>query len=70
MSYLAWFQKIPKPLILLINRYESDGVLHYEIAEAEGGLVTFVRGYVLPLLALGVSLYLVHRRKSLNNSAS
>jgi hypothetical protein len=70
VSYLAWFQKIRKPLILVIDRYESDGVLHYEIAEAEGGPVGFARLYVLPLLALGVSLYLVRRRKLLKDSAS
>ena len=61
VAYLAWFQKIPKPFILVINRYESGGVLQgYEIDEDHP--MSFVRGYGLPLLALGGSLYLVLKK--------
>lgn len=63
MSYLAWFQKIPKPFVLVINRYESEGALQgYEIDKDEP--LSIVRVYGLPLLTLGVSLYLVLRKQS------
>ena len=62
-SYIAWFQKHPKPLLLLITRYEGDGGRKgYEINEGEP--MSMVRGYALPVLLFAVSLLLGRRRKS------
>jgi hypothetical protein len=59
--YLAWFEKLPKPVLIGMTQYESDGVRRYEIAEVESA--TIVRGYSFPLLGFGIALYLVVRRK-------
>jgi len=62
-SYIAWFQKHPKPLLLIITVYEGDGGRKgYEINEGEA--MFMVRGYTLPVLLFGVSLFLVRKRKS------
>jgi hypothetical protein len=63
-SYIAWFQKIPKPFLLVVRRYKADGALQgYEIDS--GDATSFlVHAYVPPLLAWAVSLYLVRKRKS------
>ena len=62
-SYIAWFQKHPKPLLLLITRYEGNGGRRaYEINEGEAMFI--VRGYALPVLPFVASLFLVRRRKS------
>jgi hypothetical protein len=62
-SYIAWFQKPPKPMIVAITRYERDGGQRaYGISEVDP--VSLVRGYALPVLLFGVSLFLVRRRKS------
>jgi hypothetical protein len=60
--YLAWFEKLPKPVLIGITQYESGGVRSYEIGEVESASI--VRGYSFPLLAFGISLYLLLRRKS------
>ena len=61
-SYVTWFQKRPKAFVLIITRYEdNDGRRAYEIGE--GDPVSFVRGYTLPVLLFGVSLFLVRKRK-------
>jgi hypothetical protein len=62
-SYIAWFQEHRKPLLLIITVYEGDGGRRgYEINEGEA--VFMVRGYTLPVLLFGVSLFLVRKRKS------
>ena len=62
-SYLAWFQKPPKPMLVAITRYERDGGQRaYGISEIEP--VSLIRGYTLPILLFGASLFLVRERKS------
>jgi hypothetical protein len=62
-SYLAWFQKIPRPILLILRRYDVDGNLQgYKIGSAEATRLAPLYGP--PLLALAVSLYLVRKRKS------
>ena len=62
-SYIAWFQRHPKPLLLIITRYEADrGQRAYEINEGEAMLM--VRGYALPVLLFGVWLLTSARKKS------
>jgi hypothetical protein len=62
-TYVAWFQKRPKAMLVAITRYESDGDQRaYRISEADPAIL--VRGYVLPVLLFGVSLFLVCRKKS------
>jgi hypothetical protein len=71
-SYIAWFQKIPKPILLAVRRYKVDGALQaYEIGSGEATSF-LVRAYAPPLLAWAVSLYLVSKRRSplLNDPAS
>jgi hypothetical protein len=63
VSYLAWFQKLPKPTILVINRYQTDGgSQNYEIGEGDIG--SFARVLGLPLLALVFSIFAVRKRDS------
>jgi hypothetical protein len=63
-SYIAWFQKHPKPLVLIITAYEGDGGERaYQINE--GDVMFMVRGYTLPVLLFAISLFLVRRRTSL-----
>jgi hypothetical protein len=62
-SYIVWFQKHPKPLLLLITRYEGDGdQTGYSINEGEP--MFMMRGYALPVLLFGLSLFLVRRKKT------
>jgi hypothetical protein len=62
-GYLAWFQKIPRPILLVLRRYELDGTLQgYEVGSAEA--TRLIPLYGPPLLAFAVSLYLVRKRKS------
>jgi hypothetical protein len=62
-SYLASFQKIPRPILLIVRRYEVDGGLRgYEVGSAEA--TSLIRPYALPLLAWAFSLYLVRKRRS------
>lgn len=61
VSYVARFQKRSRALILLITVYEDDsGRKNYEIGEGEA--MPFVRGYALPILLFGFSLFLVRKR--------
>lgn len=63
MSYLAWFEKLPKPIILMVTRSENDGArVSYAIDEGEPA--AYIQGYSLPLVLLAFSSYLVRRRKS------
>jgi len=64
VSYLAWFQNLPKPILLLVERRENNGVLEgYKIGEGEP--MSLVRAIGLPLLALAFSFYMMRRKKSL-----
>ena len=63
-SYIAWFQKVPKPVLLVVRGYKVDGAVQsYEIGSDEATNF-LVRAYVPPLLAWLVSIYLVRRRRS------
>jgi hypothetical protein len=63
VAYIAWFQKLPKPMLLLITRSETDGVLQgYRLDE--GAPMSFVPGYSFPLVMFAFSLFLFRRRKS------
>lgn len=61
-SYVAWFQKRSKPLVLMVTLVEDDeGKKSYSIQEGEP--MFFVRGYTLPVLAFGVTAFLVRRKE-------
>ena len=62
-TYIAWFQKHPKPIVLAITRYDHDGY-QTQYSVTQGDPVGLVRAYVLPILLFGVSLFLVCTRKS------
>jgi hypothetical protein len=63
VTYIAWFQKRPKPMVMAITLYENDGGQKaYGISE--GNPVILVRGYGAPILLFGVALVLARRRKS------
>jgi hypothetical protein len=60
-SYLAWFQQRPKPILVAITCYESSGDQKaYGISEVDPAVL--IRGYSLPILLFGVSLFLVCRK--------
>jgi len=62
-SYIAWFQKQPKPLLPLITDYEGDGPRRaYRIEEGEAASI--VRGYAIPILVFGVCLFLARKKRS------
>lgn len=61
LSYVAWFQNIPKPMLLVVSRAESDGVFEgYRIGEGEPR--SLIVGYASPLLLFAFSLYLMRRK--------
>jgi hypothetical protein len=61
-TYIAWFQKPAKPMLVAITRYERErGQRAYGISEADPA--SLVRGYALPIFLFGVSLFLARRRK-------
>jgi hypothetical protein len=63
-SYVAWFRKFPKPIVLVLDRYSEDGVLkRYEISSVDS-MSPLARAYGLPLAAMAVSIYLVRKRRS------
>jgi hypothetical protein len=63
VSYLAWFQNLPKPIVLLISRSEADGGRQsYRINE--GTPMSLVIGYSRPLVMFAFSLYLVRRNRN------
>jgi len=63
-TYIAWFRKIPRPILLVVQRYNEDGVLQrYEVQSADS-ISPMARVYALPLIALAVSIFLVRKRKS------
>jgi len=62
-TYLAWFEKIPRLILLIVRRYDTDGALQgYEIGSGEA--VTLLIPLGLPLLAWVVSFLLVRKRRS------
>jgi hypothetical protein len=62
-TYIAWFQKRPKPMVMSITLYENDGG-QKAYAISEGNPVTLARGYSVPILLFGVSLFLARKKKS------
>jgi hypothetical protein len=63
VSYVAWFQKIPKPILLLIERSETDGVLQgYQINE--GAPMSLIGSFAFPLAVFAFALFLFLRRNS------
>jgi hypothetical protein len=63
VSYIAWFDKFPNPMLLLITRSETAGILQgYEINE--GAPMSLVGSYALPLLIFVFSLFLFLKRRS------
>jgi len=56
LSYLAWFEKLKEPTILVVTRTEVDGSrLDYHIGE--GDLFSALRDHLLPVLALVLSAF-------------
>jgi hypothetical protein len=63
-SYIAWFQKVPKPVLLVVRRYKVDGAVQaYEIGSDQAASF-LVRAYAPPLLLWLVSIYLLRKRRS------
>jgi len=62
-TYVMWFQKRDKPMLIAITLYENDaGQKAYGISRAE--LRQLVEGYTVPLLLFGVSCFLARKRRS------
>jgi len=62
-TYIAWFQKRPRPMLVAITLYANDeGQKAYGISEVDPARV--VRAYAVPIFLLGVSVFLVRKRKS------
>ena len=63
VAYVAWFQKLPKPILLLITQSETDGVFQgHRLVEGEP--MSLVGGYAFPLVIFAFSLPLFRLRKS------
>jgi hypothetical protein len=61
-TYIAWFEKQPKPMLVAITMYLGDaGQKTYGISQANGASI--LRGYAVPLVLFAVSLFLVRKRK-------
>jgi hypothetical protein len=59
-SYAAWFQKIHKPILLLLERFERDGVLQgYVIKQGQPNVL--IRNSGLPFVLFGFSLYMMRK---------
>lgn len=62
-TYIAWFQSHPKPMLVsVIFRANDEGQKAYGIHEVAA--ITLVRGYGVPVVLFGASLFLVRKRKS------
>ena len=62
-TYIAWFQRCPKPMLVSIALYENDqGQKAYGISEV--ATLTVVRGYGVPVALFGASLFQIRKRKS------
>jgi hypothetical protein len=69
MSYIAWFENIHKPILLLIERYDaSGGERTYNIAEGEPASI--VRAVGLPPLAFLFFLYMTLKKKAQTSGPS
>jgi hypothetical protein len=69
VTYIAWFQKRSKPMVMAITLYENEGGQKaYGISE--GNPVILVRGYGVPILLFGVALFLARKRKSRHSNPS
>lgn len=62
-SYIAWFKKTPKPILLVVRRNTLDGVQSYEIGSNQAPNF-LLRAYGPPLVALIISAYLVFVKRS------
>jgi hypothetical protein len=63
ISYLAWFQNVPKPLLLLVSKSETDGTFDgYRVGEGQPR--SLIVGYSLPLLLFTFCLYFVRRKST------
>lgn len=61
--YIAWFQKHPGPMVVAITLFANEaGQRAYGIGEINAGSVA--RQYAIPVLLLGISLFLVRKRKA------
>lgn len=61
VSYIGWFQKLPKPIVIAISCYETEkGEKVYE--SSEPSLASVVRAYVSPLILFGTSIFLARRK--------
>lgn len=64
-TFVAWFDKLPQPLLLVLTRSEVDGTrVSYGIYEGE--LPGLIRGYLLPILVAGISFYFVKRKPAVS----
>jgi hypothetical protein len=63
-SYIAWFQKSPKAVLLIVRRNKTDGAVEsYEIGSDEAPNF-LLRAYGPPLIALIISVYVVFAKRS------
>ena len=61
-TYVAWFQKRSRPMLVQITLYANErGQKAFRITEAEP--VLLVRGYGVPILLFGLSLFVLRRTK-------
>lgn len=56
LSYLAWFEKRPKPMIFIVTRTQIDGST-VRFDTDEGSLLGTVRVYLVPASVFALSLY-------------
>jgi hypothetical protein len=65
--YLAWFQRLPKAVVIEVALYENDvGQKAYRISQVSG--ILFARQLAIPLLLFAVSIFLMFRKsKALTN---
>ena len=62
-TYIAWFQRHPKPMLVSVTlRANDEGQKAYGISEVAP--IILVRGYGVPVALFGASLFLVRKRKS------
>jgi hypothetical protein len=62
-TYIAWFQRHPKPMLVSVTlRANDEGQKAYGISEVAP--ITLVRGYGVPVALFGAALFLVRKRKS------
>jgi hypothetical protein len=58
---LAWFEKLPKPVVIEVAVYENDaGQKAYRISQVSG--ILLARQLAIPLLLFAVSVFLMFRK--------